>query len=114
VAAVLMEHPDLNAYFGTNETVTKELVDALAMQEEKAMGVWASGFDASARLIEAVEKGRLAGIMAQNPYGMGYAAAVSAFRTIAGMENAAEINTGYHWISVENLEEEKSQMLIYK
>ena len=45
---------------------------------------------------------------------MGYAAAVSAFREIAGMDNADLIDTGYLWITAGNLGEPAAQQLIYK
>ena len=114
VAAVLQEHPDLKAYFGTNDVVTKELLNALDLQKAEETQVVAAGFDASAKLVQAIEDGRLAGVMAQNPWGMGYAAAIAAFRTMAGMETAKEIDTGYYWISTENLSEEIVDLLTYK
>lgn len=114
VAAVLQEHPDLKAYFGTNDVVTRELVEALSLQGTEEHRVLAAGFDASAKLIQAVKEGRMTGVMAQNPWGMGYAAAVSAFRTMAGMDTASVIDTGYYWISSENMEEEIVSLLTYK
>jgi len=114
VTSVLNEHPDLKAYFGTNDTVTKEILEALAMYQPEDADVLAAGFDASAKVMKAVEEGTVAGVMAQNPYGMGYAAAVAAFRAMAGMENAPDVDTGYYWITAENMEDEKAQVLSYK
>ena len=71
-------------------------------------------FDASSTEIGDIEDGKLAGAIVQNPYGMGYAAAVAAFREIARMENASVIDTGYCWIDAENLSDPAVQMLIYK
>ena len=73
-----------------------------------------TGFDASDNEIKLLEEGRLAGVMAQNPYAMGYASAVSAFREIAGLENASLIDTGHTWITPENLFDPAVQLLIYK
>ena len=114
VGAVLMEHPDLKAYFGTNDVTTKEIINALELYAREDSQVLAAGFDASAKEIEALVDDRLVGVMAQNPYAMGYAAAVAAFREMAGMENADEVSVEHYWIDMHNLEEEKAQMLIYK
>lgn len=114
VASVLTEYPDLKGYFGANEDVTRELLSALSVHAEEGRQITAAGFDAPAKLVQAVRDGKMAGVMAQNPYGMGYAAAIAAFRSIAGLENASEIETGYYWISSENLDDPMTEMLTYK
>lgn len=99
VASVLLEHPDLKAYFGTNDAVTKELLKSMELYGGEESQVLVAGFDASSKAIEAVEQEKMAGIMAQNPYGMGYAAAVAAFREMAGLENAKEVYVEHFWIT---------------
>ena len=73
-----------------------------------------AGFDASSTEIKDIQDGKLAGVIAQNPYGMGYASAVAALREIAGMDNAEFIDSGYYWISAENLSDPMVQQLTYK
>lgn len=114
VAAVLSEYPDLKAYQAMNEETTEALVSALELYGPEDRTVIAAGFDASSAEIGDIEDGKLAGAIVQNPYGMGYAAAVAAFREIARMENASVIDTGYCWIDAENLSDPAVQMLIYK
>lgn len=114
VAAVRAEYPELKAYFGTNDTVMKELTSALAVNGSEEAPLPVAGFDASARQIDAVKNGKEIGVMAQDPFGMGYAAAVSAFRAVAGMENAETVHTGYYWIASGDLEDPKTEMLTYK
>jgi len=114
VSAVLAEHPDLDVYFGTNDTTTKEILEALAMYKPEDAQVLTAGFDASEKNMKALEEGSIAGVMAQNPYGMGYAAAVAAFRAMTGMENAPVVDTGYYWITAENMGDERARLLSYK
>lgn len=114
VAAVLAEYPELKAYAATNEDTTEALASALELYGPEEGAVLITGFDASDNEIKLLEEGRLAGVMAQNPYAMGYASAVSAFREIAGLENASLIDTGHTWITPENLFDPAVQLLIYK
>lgn len=114
VAAVLTEYPDLKAYAAMNEDTTRSLLSALEMYGPEDRTITVTGFDAAHSEIESIQNGTLAGVMAQNPYGMGYASAVAAMREIARMENASVIETGYYWITAENLNDPATQLLIYK
>ena len=114
VAAVLAEYPELKAYAATNEDTTEALASALELYGPEEGTVLITGFDASDNEIKLLEEGRLAGVMAQNPYAMGYTSAVSSFREIAGLENASLIDTGHTWITPENLSDPAVQLLIYK
>lgn len=114
VAAVMAEHPDLKAYFGTNDNVTRVLATVVSKFAPEGQTVLAAGFDASAKLVQAVKDGTLTGVMGQDAFGMGYACVVSALRSIAGMDNASVIEPGYYWISAENADDAITQMLTYK
>ena len=113
VASVLSEYPALKAYQAMNEDTTQALLSALSMYAPEDRELIVTGFDASQKEAEAIEEGSLAGTVAQNPYGMGYAAAVAALRSVAGMENAPVIDTGYTWISADELSKPSAQLLIY-
>ena len=114
VAAVMADHPDLKAYFGTNDDVTRVLAAVVSKFAPEGQTVVAAGFDASSRLVDAVKDGSLSGVMAQDAFGMGYACAVSALRSIAGLDNASVIEPGYYWINAENADDSVTQMLTYK
>ena len=87
------------------------MVPKFAEEDETVI---AAGFDASTKLVQAVKNGQLAGVMAQDAFGMGYASVVSALRTIAGMENASVVEPAYYWINAENTEDAMTQALTYK
>ena len=114
VAAVMADHPDLKAYFGTNDDVTRVLAAVVSKFAPEGQTVVAAGFDASSRLVDAVKDGSLSGVMAQDAFGMGYACMVSALRTIAGLDNASVIEPGYYWITAENADDATTQALTYK
>lgn len=114
IAAVLSEYPELKAYQAMNEETTEALVSAIEMYGPEERSLIIAGFDASSAEIEDIEDGKLAGVIAQNPYGMGYAAVVLALREIAGMDNASSVDTGYLWIDAGNLGDPAVQQLIYK
>ena len=114
VAAVMAEHPDLKAYFGTNDNVTRVLATVVSKFAPEGKTVVAAGFDASSKLVDAVKDGSLTGVMAQDAFGMGYASMVSALRSIAGLDNASVIEPGYYWISTENADDATTQALTYK
>lgn len=114
VAAVMADHPDLKAYFGTNDDVTRVLAAVVSKFAPEGQTVVAAGFDTSAKLVQAVKDGTLTGVMGQDAFGMGYACAVSALRSIAGLDNASVIEPGYYWINAENADDSVTQMLTYK
>lgn len=114
VAEDLKNYPDLKAFFGANQDVTTELMAALDKQAEEGREILAAGFDACENQVKRLQEGKLVGIVTQNPYGMGYASAVAAFRAVLGLPNAEMVDTGYYWMTAGNLEEEQAQYLCYK
>ena len=49
----------------------------------------------------------------QNPFGMGYATVVAAARASLDMGNEAVVNTGYTWVTKENLKTDEVQKILY-
>lgn len=72
------------------------------------------GFDAGKEQMEALEAGEIAGLVVQNPFGIGYASVIAAARTVLEAGNEAEVNTGYIWVTKENLTEESIQRMLYE
>ena len=111
-AKVLEENPNLKGYFCTNQITADDVLDALkeAGREDTAV----VGFDAGKKQKEAIKDGRETGVIAQNPYGMGYATVVSAARAWLGLENDSFINPGYQWIDAASLDDEKLKNYLYE
>lgn len=109
----LKKYPDLKGAFGTNESSTIFALEAL-QKTELAGKVALVGFDISEEQIAAMKNGEISGLVVQNPFGMGYASVVAAARTILQSGNEAVVDTGYIWVTKDNLEDESIQNMLYK
>ena len=109
----LKKYPDLKGVFGTNESSTIFALEAL-QKTELAGKVTLVGFDISEEQIAAMKNGEISGLVVQNPFGMGYASVVAAARTILQSGNEAVVDTGYIWVTKDNLEDESIQNMLYK
>ncbi|HIT91016.1 MAG TPA: ABC transporter substrate-binding protein [Candidatus Merdenecus merdavium] len=108
---VLEEHPEVDAYFGTNEDTILSILQAC--KDEKRDDIVTVGFDAGEKQVRAIKDGSLSGAVSQNPYGMGYVSIVAGARAIANMPNDKRVDTGFTWISKENIESEEIEKYLY-
>jgi len=79
---MLQAHPGINAVYGSNESTTRGALSALD-QAKKLGQVKFVGFDSSAELVDALDKGNIQALVLQDPVQMGYLsvkAAVAALR----------------------------------
>lgn len=109
----LEKYPDLKGVFGTNESSTIFALEAL-QKTELAGKVALVGFDISEEQTAAMKNGEITGLVVQNPFGMGYASVVAAARTVLQSGNEAVVDTGYIWVTKDNLEDESIQNILYK
>ena len=109
----LKKYPDLKGVFGTNESSTIFALEAL-QKTELAGKVALVGFDISEEQTAAMKNGEITGLVVQNPFGMGYASVVAAARTVLQSGNEAVVDTGYIWVTKDNLEDESIQNMLYK
>ena len=99
--------------FALNETSTQlgiQVLDELDNSDE----IQIVGFDAGKEQVKALEDGELDGLVVQNPFGMGYAAVIASARTVLEIGNEAEVNTGYVWVTAENMDDADIKPLVYK
>ncbi|MGF0034179.1 ABC transporter substrate-binding protein [Bariatricus sp. SGI.154] len=108
---IFAKHPDLKGCYATNGTAVKLALDGIERNEAKDMEV--VGFDADEEEIEALEDGKVVGLIVQNPFGMGYATVIAAARASLDMGNEAFVNTGYTWVTKDNLKEESVRKMLY-
>ena len=109
----LKKYPDLKGVFGTNESSTIFALEAL-QKTELAGKVALVGFDISEEQTAAMKNGEISGLVVQNPFGMGYASVVAEARTVLQSGNEAVVDTGYIWVTKDNLEDESIQNMLYK
>lgn len=108
---ILESNPDLTGCIAGNERMTKlimQAVEELGLTELEIVG-----FDGGKKQLEALKQGKIEGLVIQNPFGMGYATVVAAARAILQEGNEANVDSGYIWVTKENLEEKSIQDMIY-
>lgn len=82
--------------------------------EEETKGIVLMGFDAGTEQITALKEGKIKGLVVQNPFGIGYASVVAAARTNLEIGNEAVVDTGYVWVTADNMEDESIQKMLYE
>lgn len=108
---VLESHPDLKGIYTTNLDTTQLVADVISDLERDDLKF--VGFDGGKEQMKLVEDGLLEGVIVQNPYGMGYAAIVAAVRTSLGLANESFVNTGYTWVTKDNMKKEEIKYMLY-
>lgn len=108
----LEKHPDIKGCFGTNVTAS-QLGLSVLKKTDKLQDIVLMGFDGGREQIEALKAGEIKGLVIQNPFGIGYASVIAAARTILETGNEAVVDTGYIWVTLDNLEEESIQNMLY-
>ena len=134
----LEKYPNVKGMFGTNDMATQLGVSALAEKKADHSGntektentdkaddsakaeneqedeILLMGFDAGKAQLDALKNGEISGLIVQNPFGIGYASVIAAARTVLQAGNEAEVNTGYVWVTKENMESESIRKMLYE
>lgn len=106
---VLKKNPNIKGSFSTNVTVNEELLKALEKDSElKIVSV-----DGGESQLKALKAERVSGLIVQNPYGMGYATVISAARASLGMGNQAYIDSGFIWVTKDNMGKKSIKKMLY-
>ena len=107
---IFAKNPDVKGIYGTSEDAVMTAVEQSARLEKDVTII---GFDASEEEVQALQDGSIYGLVAQNPYGMGYAAIVASARSILDLGNEAEIDSGYVWVDADNVEDDEVAAMLY-
>ena len=107
------KHPDLKGCIATNETVTQLAIKTMD-QLDAEKHITLVGFDAGKEQVNALKDGKVDGLIVQNPFGMGYATVVAAARTVLEIGNEAEVNTGYVWVTADNMNDDRITPFLYE
>lgn len=108
---ILKKHPDINGCYATNGETVSAVVKGLERQKMEDVSV--IGYDMDAEELKEMEEGKIAGLVVQNPFGMGYASVIAASRAALQMGNEANIDTGYIWVTQSNLKDDSVQKMLY-
>lgn len=88
--------------------------DHLSEGSRESFRIALVGFDTEKELLKALESGEVAGLVVQNPFGMGYASVVAAARTVLEAGNEAQVSTSYLWLTKDNMNDESVQKMLYE
>ncbi len=80
---MLQAHPNISAVYGSNESTTRGALGALE-QAKRAGKVKFVGFDSSAELVDALDKGTIQALVLQDPVQMGYRSVKAAVAATKG------------------------------
>jgi ribose transport system substrate-binding protein len=103
--------PDVDGIFCPNESSTAGMLRAL-QGNGWAGKVKFVGFDASPKLVEALGKGELHGLVLQNPRRMGYLAVKTLVEAIRGGSPEKRIDTGATLVTKENMSDPEVAQLL--
>ncbi|HEX6625353.1 MAG TPA: substrate-binding domain-containing protein [Pyrinomonadaceae bacterium] len=110
-ADILTAHPDLDAFFASNESSTVGAVQAIK-QKGLAGKVVLVGFDSSPNLVEDLKAGAIDSLVLQNPYKMGYEAVKAMVAKLDGQSPPRQVDTGVKLLTKDNLDTPEMQQLL--
>lgn len=101
----------VTAVFTPNESTTFGML--LALQKSNLAGkLRFIGFDASDKLLSAVEGGHIDALVLQNPFNMGYLSVTAMVEHLRGKSVAPRTDTGAQLVDAKNLKDPKIQELV--
>lgn len=120
-----MQKYEIKGIFGTNPAATQLGLRAIEsfentdkeseeLLDEETKEIVLMGFDAGTDQVTALKEGKIKGLVIQNPFGIGYASVIAAARTDLEIGNEAVVDTGYVWVTADNMEEESIQKMLYE
>jgi len=111
VAYILEKNPNLKGIYTTNLDTTQLVAGVLKKLERTDLKF--VGFDGGEEQLALLKSGMLNGLIVQNPYAMGYATIVAAARVALGLGNESVVDSGYTWVTPENMNKKEIKKMIY-
>jgi ribose transport system substrate-binding protein len=108
---LLVKYKQLDGVFCPNESTTFGMLRAL-QDAKRAGAVKFVGFDSSAKLVEALEKGELSGLVLQNPFRMGELGVKAALDALDKKKVEPRIDTGVQLVTKERMNEPDVKALL--
>lgn len=114
VASAILEKDDLIAIYGSNEFAANAIITANeGLDKLGSDKVIAVGFDAGAKLLDAIEAKIFAGAVTQDPVQIGYQAVKLAVAAAKG-ETVADVDTGALWYNADNMDAPEIAPCLYR
>jgi len=109
---LLATYQDVDGIFCPNESTTFAMMlalDAAGLADRVRL----VGFDASPKLIEGLEQGKIDGLVVQNPFAMGEQGVKLMVATINGETVEPRVDTGVAMITRDNMNQPEMEALLY-
>lgn len=111
VKYILEKFPNLKGVYAANLDTTQLVAKVLEKVEKTDLKF--VGFDGGDKQMQLLKNGVVDGLVIQNPYGMGYAAVIAAARVSLGLGNESFVNSGYTWVTKENMDKDSIKGMLY-
>ncbi|WP_256843009.1 ABC transporter substrate-binding protein [Ornithinimicrobium cryptoxanthini] len=111
---MLAAHPDMAGLYGTNEGSAIGIVNAITELGLEPGKVTVVGFDSGQAQIDAIKSGLMAGLVTQDPAGIGRYTVESAVKAIEGEDVEPVVDTGSFWVDSSNIDDEDIQAMLYE
>jgi len=113
IAKAMIAAHDLAGLYATNEGSAIGIVNAVTELNLPNGELVIIGFDSGAAQIEAIRNGVMAGVITQDPIGIGRAVVDAAYRAIQGETLPAFTDTGAFWYDATNMDESHIAAVLY-
>ena len=111
ITYILEKNPNLKGIYTTNLDTTQLVAGVLEKLQRTDLKF--VGFDGGAEQMELLKDGTLNGLISQNPFAMGYASVVAATRVALGLGNESIVDSGFTWVTAENMNSEEIKKMLY-
>lgn len=111
IAYILEKNPNLKGIYATNLDTTQLVAGVLKKLEKTELKF--VGFDGGEEQMKLLKDGTLDGLITQNPFAMGYATVVAAARVSLGLGNESVVDSGYTWVTPENMNKKEIKKMLY-
>ena len=111
VTYILEKNPNLKGIYATNLDSTQLVAKVLTKLQRTDLKF--VGFDGGEEQMQLLKDGVLTGLVVQNPFAMGYAAVVAAARVALGLGNESVVDSGYTWVTPDNMSEKEIEKMLY-
>jgi len=109
---IVTANPQIKGVYGTNEGAAVGVGRAIA-EMGKSDSIVVVGVDSSAEEVTLLKEGSIKAMVVQNPFNMGYMAVKTAMSAARGEKIEKRIDTGSTVVTLENLETEEIQKILY-
>ncbi|SHJ93394.1 ribose transport system substrate-binding protein [Tessaracoccus bendigoensis DSM 12906] len=107
---ILQAHPDLVGFFGTDDDSTIAIADEV---DAKGLHIKVVGIDSSPDVLTLLTEGKIAGVIVQNPFNMGYQTVELLVNASKGEEPTEKnIVSESIWVTPDNIDSEEVQQVI--